>query len=330
MNHRVALPILVLLSGCLTDPELPTCAEFPLGQEGCGTPCEVYCELMLSDCSEVYNTQARCMNDCANEPVTPFVVGTQGDREGNSLSCRISYALEGECAEASLNSTSQCTGASCGDYCDLMMSNCEGAYPSVDYCLSVCGALAPGSLAVDANTVACRLSYAEQTATDPSACDAASMSGGNVCGDPCEVYCDFLDMNCTEANAVYADRSTCLSTCNLLDKGGGVDDWSFSLEFDTVQCRLYHAGPPAVLEPATHCNHAGVYNSVHCGVPPGGVAPPTWPCITYCDLVMEHCPGVYASDLECETMCALIPEVLAADPATGPDIYPVASLTCPM
>lgn len=331
MRQSVALCVGLSLCGCLSDPDLPICAEFEFGIEGCGTPCEAYCELMLRDCSEVYTTEARCMNDCANEPVTDFVNGRLGDLEGNSLACRVSYALEGQCVDASLRNTTTCLGASCDDYCALMMSDCEGAYPSLDYCKSFCAELPRGPSGVDANTVECRMSYAEQAATSPGLCNAASMGGGNVCGDVCEVYCDFLDMNCVGGNAVYADRTRCIDTCNLMDSDGGIDDWSFDHEIDTVQCRLYHAGPPAVLEPGTHCNHAGVYNSVHCGVDPqASVTPPDWPCDTYCGLVLEHCPEVYGSELECSMACALLPEVVSADPAKGPDIYPKSSLACPM
>ncbi len=331
MNWRMLICLLPGLLSCLSDPELPTCAEFEFGTDNCGTPCEVYCELMLSDCSEVYATEGRCMNDCANEPVTPFVNGTLGDESGNSLACRISYALESQCEQAGLRDSRACASASCTDYCDLMIANCNGAYPSVDNCMAVCETLPRGTLGVDANTVECRFGYAEATATDPTQCDAASVAGGNVCGDPCEVYCDTVELNCAAPNTLYADRATCLSTCNLLDTDGGFADWDFSVEVDTLQCRIYHAGPPAALEPASHCNHARVYNSIHCGNDPNAATPAAdWPCNTYCDLVMEHCSGLYPDEDTCLSACAQLPEVVGADPAKGPAIYPVSSLDCPM
>lgn len=331
MKRCLYLVFSLALTGCLSDPELKDCAEFEFGAPGCGTPCEVYCDYMIDECSEVYASRDRCINDCANEPVSDFVDGNLGDEAGNSLACRLTYALQDNCQEASLRSSTQCIEAGCADYCELMLTNCEGAYPSLDNCLSTCGSLPRGAEGVDANTVECRFGYAEQAANDPSLCNPASMGGGGVCGAICEVYCDFVELNCTGADAIFADRGTCASTCALLDGEGAFDDWSFDIEADSVQCRLYHAGPPAALEPAVHCPHAGIYNSAHCGIDPMDVAPPAdWPCVTFCDLVMTHCPGTYASAMECQTDCAAFPEVMSADPTLGPSIYPVSSLACPM
>lgn len=327
----LGLMLSVLGAGCLSDPELPTCADFELGSlEECGTPCETYCEFMVESCGDVYASSAACINDCANEPVSDFVNGEPGDRTGNSLSCRLTYGLEGDCTEASLRNSTQCVGATCDDYCGLMMTNCEGAYPTLDYCLSVCAELPRGELGVDANTVECRFGYAERAATDPLACDAASMGGGRVCGDACEIYCDFHDLNCTGANALYADRQTCITVCEYMDDEGSYDDWDFDLELDTVQCRLYHVGPPAELQPGTHCPHAGVYNAQHCGIDPAlSSQPEGWPCPTYCDLVLFNCPGVYADETECMDACEDFEEVREADPALGPGIFPASTVQCP-
>lgn len=331
MKHILLLTGALALAGCLTNPELKDCAEFEFGTEGCGTPCEVYCDFMVYDCGEVYESRDRCMNDCANEPVSDFVDGDLGATTGNSLACRLTYALEGECQEASLRNSTQCIGESCDDYCDLMLSHCEGAYPSRDNCLSTCEMLPRGRLGVDANTVECRFGYAELSADDAAHCNAASAGGGNVCGEVCEVYCDMLDLNCTGENTVYDSRASCEQVCGLMYGEGSFDDWSFDAEIDSVQCRLYHAGPPATLEPGTHCPHAGVYNAMHCGIDPQATTPADdWPCPTYCDLVLSHCPGVYGSEQECKLDCATFPEVLTADPAFGPDIYPVSSRSCPM
>ena len=320
-----------VVAGCLSDPDLPTCADFELGTEGCGTPCEVYCEFMVSECSSVYSTPERCINDCANEPVTDFVTGDYGDTSGNSLSCRITYVHLDDCEEASLRNSTKCGDASCDDYCDLMMTHCAGAYPSVDNCKQNCESLPRGSSADFLNTVECRFKYAEMAATNPdAACDPASLNGGGVCGDACDPYCDLLEQNCTGANQVYASRAECMQVCGLMNAEGSFDDWSFDTEADTVQCRTYHAGPPATLEPTIHCPHARVYNIVHCGVTPGGNQPADWPCVTFCDLMERNCPGVYASNADCAADCATFDGVLNPDPMAGPIIYPVASTMCPM
>lgn len=314
------------LAGCLSDPELPSCAEFPFGTAGCGTPCEVYCDLMVSECSSVYSAKDRCINDCANEPVTPFVEGVQGATSGNSLSCRITYGLEGDCEEASLRNSTQCIEASCDDYCALMAAHCEGAYPSVENCKESCASLPRGDSADGNNTVECRFRHAEVAASNIAACDPASLNGGNVCGDPCEPYCALLAANCTGAHQVYPDHETCMSICGLMNADGRFDDWSFQTEADTVQCRTYHAGPPAALEPHIHCHHAQVYNIIHCGVLPGGQQPDDWACVTFCDLIERNCPGTYPSAMACAEDCATFPELMDPDP----QIYPVSSTMCPM
>lgn len=138
MNARYLAIGLVGSFGCLDAPSLKTCLEFPLGTEGCETGCNLYCQEMVARCPSVYATEGVCLNDCANEPVTNFVLGDFGDTTGNSLSCRISFLREGNCTEASLRDTTQCIGARCEDYCALMMTNCEDAYPSMQTCEEAC------------------------------------------------------------------------------------------------------------------------------------------------------------------------------------------------
>ncbi|MCA9552104.1 MAG: hypothetical protein KC933_18835 [Myxococcales bacterium] len=318
-----------VLPGCLSDPELPSCAEFAFRTDDCGEPCEVYCEFMVSECDSVYSSMDRCINDCANEPVTNFVEGELGAESGNSLACRLTWGLEGECEEASLRNSNKCADASCDDYCALMDAHCAGAYPGLENCKQVCASLPRGASADGNNTVECRYRYATLADGDATACNPASVNGGGVCGDPCDPYCDLLAQNCTGDNEVYPDRQTCMSICGLMNADGDFDDWSFDKEIDTVQCRTYHAGPPATLEPAIHCMHTRVYNIVHCGVIPRSTQPADWPCVTFCDLMERNCPGVYPSNMDCAADCATFPEVQSPDPDMGPLIYPISSTMCP-
>ncbi|MEO1338977.1 MAG: hypothetical protein AAFV29_25260, partial [Myxococcota bacterium] len=107
-------------------------------------------------------------------------------------------------------------------------------------------------------------------------------------------------------------------------------DWDFDFEFDTVQCRTYHAGPPAVASPETHCPHTRYYNDEHCGITPNLQPQPAgWPCGSYCGAVQAFCPGVYADMAACETACEQFPEIISLGQGEAPDLFPVTSTVCP-
>lgn len=334
---RFLLPSLGLLlcgTACIETPIRALCAEFPIGEvDGCGDGCDLYCEAMNDSCPDTFGSIEACIVSCRDEPPGGQLIpdGNFGDREGNSLSCRISYALEEDCEEAALVGSKACSGVSCQDYCsELMSTGCSDAYASVGSCEDSCAFLTPGTDDMDANTVACRAKYAGLATLEPSPanCNAASIGGGRTCGDdPCEVYCDLLETNCQGDNAVYTDRSTCMQTCALFEPGE-YDDWDFDKEVNSIACRLYHAGPPAAALPATHCPHTGAYNEMHCGIDTTQVLA-DWPCITYCDLVMGNCPGVYATLAGCRVDCATFPEVVNLQEGEIPQLYPVSTLECP-
>ncbi len=114
----------------------------------------------------------------------------------------------------------------------------------------------------------------------------------------------------------------------MMNDQGDYTDWAFSIEKDTIQCRTYHAGPPAAVQPDVHCPHAAVYNKMHCGIDPNADPQPSdWACESYCNIVQKNCPGVYASPMECKTACATLPDVVAS--SNDPQIYPVSTKTCP-
>ena len=333
MVHHVsttrAASLLALFTGigtaCIESPELRDCIDFPIGTEGCGTGCEIYCEEIVGRCPEVYSDEGACRIDCADEPVTSLNEGAFGDESGNSLACRLTYLRRGECSEASLIDTTACVGASCDAYCDLMLTHCEDAYPSRDNCVRSCEALPRAADDSDQNSVECRFKYATQASSsgDDADCDAASHGGGGVCGEVCDTYCNLVQTNCTDANAIYADRPTCEAVCEALDVEGRYFDWTENA--DSVQCRIYHAGEPARIGPGTHCPHTSVYNPEQCGGTDGSG---DWPCETYCGAVLRNCPGVYADAEECRADCAQFPEIQNVPPE-GPELYPVSTLECP-
>jgi hypothetical protein len=83
-------------------------------------------------------------------------------------------------------------------------------------------------------------------------CPHAGATGGGVCGDVCDVYCDNLDANCTAGNAQDADRAACETACAAMTPGTPADQSG-----DTAFCRVYHSGVPAFGDPVLHCPHAG-------------------------------------------------------------------------
>jgi len=333
-SWRVTAAVLALGAtiGCLAGPEFKDCTEFPLGTEGCPEDCALYCRAMMDACPDVFETEGRCLNDCANEPVVQLSEGAFGDDSGNSLACRLTYLRRDQCVEASLEETTACVGASCEDYCDLMLEHCEGAYASNDRsnCLQSCAMLPRAADDSDQNSVECRYKYALQAASseDQEACDPAGFSGGGVCGQVCDTYCDVVMMNCVGESAIYEDRAQCEEVCATMNTEGRYDDWAYTGGGrDSVQCRLWHAGPPSVNDPTFHCKHTRVYNEEFC--PSAGDPPPAdWPCPTYCRLVARNCPDVYPDRETCLDECKRLPELDRVGPE-GPALFPATTRECP-
>ena len=146
----------------------------------------------------------------------------------------------------------------CDAYCDVVMANCTGEnvqYGSRDECIDYCENVAgwePGEAgAVDGNSIGCRIYHGgDPASTDPAThCPHAGPSGGGVCGSWCDNYCELMGNNCSD---VYADDAECQTACGGFNDTGNAGD----VEYDTVQCRIYHAGAPAATDAATHCPHA--------------------------------------------------------------------------
>lgn len=236
------------------------------------------------------------------------------------------------CEEFPLAERGESCEINCIGYCQSILEVCPNAYPTVDNCEASCLLLPEGTVGVDENSIACRIRYVGEALVEPSDlnCNAASFWGGGICGEVCPLYCDLVQQNCTGSDQVYPDRRTCLTTCDVLNAAGRFDDWVFTAEVDSVQCRLYHAGPPAVQSPQLHCPHTRVYNDEHCGIDPSlNPQPDDWPCRTFCKLMERNCATVYASTTECLTACSAFPEVMNLTPGQEPNIYPITSTVCP-
>lgn len=275
-------------TGCLDDPVLAGCADFPAGTDGCPSRCDTYCALMAENCAVTYETEADCQSRCIE-----FPSGVVDEATGNTVECRIEHAQRAaddnaECASASESGGAACVGQECVEYCDLMASACPEAYSPRSHCEYMCANYPRGSDADGNNTLECRHRYAQM-----GRCDAAHTNGGGVCGDVCDQYCRLHALSCTGENAVYSSARECEATCAVLRQNGDHRDWSFEIEADTVQCRTYHFGQPAAEFPEQHCPHAGVYNDAHCEKDV---------CQTFCNLVEDHCPGSI-SGAACARVC---------------------------
>lgn len=110
----------------------------------------------------------------------------------------------------------------------------------------------------------------------------------------CEAYCTTVMASCTGGNAQYPDMGACMMYCTTnagWDPGTAADTTQ-----NTIGCRLYHAGVAGMMDPETHCPHAGPSGGDQCG---------RW-CENYCQLALDNCTGdeqLFADMLACNTTC---------------------------
>lgn len=160
--------------------------------------------------------------------------------------------------------TDQTTGGgalTCDAYCTLYMSGCAdfAEYDNMDACLSQCAQWPVGEPgATEGDSLGCRTYHVTvANSQDPDIhCPHAAPAGGGVCADPnapkCADYCSAYLANCTDKLNAYKDEADCLDQCSHFYPG--VKD---AVDGDSVGCREYHAGNPALSDPDTHCPHAG-------------------------------------------------------------------------
>ncbi len=192
-------------------------------------------------------------DDEPNPPTATDAAGTGAPADAGQ------GADSGAPADAGSQPTNDGGSALCDSYCSTLLSNCSGnnAYDDQDVCITACQNLlfqtgTDGD--TSGNTVQCRLTYAISAAGNANDCAAADLYGGNVCGSWCEVFCDFNLTSCVDANSQYNDEAACLTACaDFADTGQPGDDMR-----DTVQCRMYHSGLPALRNPAEACDYTGV------------------------------------------------------------------------
>lgn len=238
-----------------------------------GVACESYCSAIMTNCTgsnAQYADVDECLELCG---ASGWSAGEAGAKDGNSLSCRSTHAAElaaadpdQHCATAGPTGNGVC-GSLCESYCAFSGKYCseQHAYRDEAQCVEACENLIPqdGEATAEDNSVQCRLRHLVEAARGgdvATECAAADVHGNDTCGSWCEVYCDLMETNCSDQRVAYADRATCLDACaSFADDGDPEHDMG-----DTVQCRIYHAGVPAMLNAGLACGHAAESPTNYC------------------------------------------------------------------
>ena len=206
----------------------------------------------------------------------------------------------------------------CARYCARITDHCAGAnaqYADTAACEAYCGVSAgwgPGMFGdTSGDSVGCRLTAAEAAGSDATACPAAGPSGGGVCGEWCEVYCNLTQRSCVDDDSVHADDIACAAAC----AGFPSDGEPSATDGDSVQCRITQAGlagaDVAGGSAATYCPAAATDGGEVCVE----VLEPT--CANYCATVMAACTGElaqYASLPACLDYCTIASFMPAGTP----------------
>jgi hypothetical protein len=119
----------------------------------------------------------------------------------------------------------------------------------------------------------------------------------------CTEYCSLFLSHCnsvTTGKTWYDSMTTCMQVCASFPLGSPLDTGSNSLG-----CRIYHAGTPAVTNATYHCPHASATGGGVCGSY----------CQAYCNMSLTYCtaasgtPGMGSAALEtypdCASICSL-------------------------
>jgi hypothetical protein len=256
------------------DPEQHCVHAGPSGGDHCGSYCDTYCQLALRNCADanqLFTDEAACRATCAQLRAD----GTPGDREGDTVQCRIrALGLAGteppataaqHCPSAGRDGGEVCVDRpTCSQYCEVVTTVCDEdaglpQYADRQACLLYCGRDAgfpPGSLDdTSGNTIGCRIYHATvAAATSPEDhCVHAGPTGHEVCGTLCENYCHLARRNCTGANRLFDSVADCLAQCQPVPTGGQPGDQAGN----TIQCRMFYLGLAGQDPPASADAHCG-------------------------------------------------------------------------
>ncbi len=150
----------------------------------------------------------------------------------------------------------------CTEYCERTQDNCVDdslQHNTVESCIAIClSMMVSEAEQVDpdsTDTIECRLAAARdaEIAEPEFNCEAAGMTGGNVCGAQCPVFCDMMARVCPAEFA--ATFTNCTEECPDLPR----ETEPFSLNMtsgNTLECRFNHLRLATDSErPDIHCPH---------------------------------------------------------------------------
>jgi len=199
----------------------------------------------------------------------------------NSIQCRMNE-LDGitqntgnpylQCSRASPYGDQACASDPCMNYCNFTMAICTGGnllYSNYSTCYSYCKTMPKGNWNdTNVNSLGCRVNAAIKAALtgDMTLCQAASYTGGGICGSYCDTYCNFATTVCTYSNALSFgyDLAKCMSACSAYPTNGNNN----STRGNSVQCRIYHLEKVAIdyTLQATECTKADTLGGFTCSV----------------------------------------------------------------
>ncbi len=164
--------------------------------EAGGLRCEDYCPTIADACSEVdeqYPTDIACQNICSI-----MESGKEGDAQGNTLGCRMTWALEAleqsgpdlaqTCRWAGPGGDGTCGGV-CESLCEYAMQICTGdnqQFASATECITACNSLPeepPYNTMAEGPNQSCRL-YHLTLATASPAEHCPHVGGAGPCAAP--------------------------------------------------------------------------------------------------------------------------------------------------
>lgn len=143
------------------------------------TPCEAYCDTVMTNCSgdnAQYSNAEHCMASCA-----AFPEGMASDTTGNTVGCRAYHAGAAamdaavHCVHAGPGGDGAC-GANCDGYCSIALKACGDKYADEMTCKTACEGftdeVAYSAKATTGDSLACRLYHLTVATVDPAVhCD---------------------------------------------------------------------------------------------------------------------------------------------------------------